>query len=456
MRRTPASRFARRAWVAAALAVTLVAACGSSSSTSSTSRNTSPESTSGGSSATPAKLTASARGVTADTIKIGFVYPDLEALAKTGFVKVSHGPYDKIVRALVDDINAHGGVLGRKLEVFPAKYSVFGNADQTTACTKLTEDDKVFAVLGGLVGTNNLCIVQQHQTLLVQTIGSSLNASMLAKAQAPFVTSGASDERNMKATVQLLTQQGRLKGKKIAVYAVGDGKPLMDLMTKTLTDAGFAPKDSALNNAPGTDTEALNAQDKVIATRFNDEHIDTVFVVNTVPPGAVFDTAGFHPTIYSPVSLITAGAFTNPYGKFPLVAGVEASADPDAGYNSPSMQHCRAVWKQASGQDVQPASVELKEGKSSGFTGVENACAALDIFVAAAKAAGPDLTYATWQKAVESLHSIDLPTTPAASFGPNKPDAQDSFQLAQYNPAWKPATNAPQTLPLGQAITMTS
>ncbi len=88
MRRTPASRFARRAWVAAALAVTLVAACGSSSSTSSTSRNTSPESTSGGSSATPAKLTASARGVTADTIKIGFVYPDLEALAKTGFVKV--------------------------------------------------------------------------------------------------------------------------------------------------------------------------------------------------------------------------------------------------------------------------------------------------------------------------------------------------------------------------------
>ena len=38
-------------------------------------------------------LTASARGVTATTIKVGFAYIDLETLAKPGIIKIDHGPY---------------------------------------------------------------------------------------------------------------------------------------------------------------------------------------------------------------------------------------------------------------------------------------------------------------------------------------------------------------------------
>src|SRR5690242_17404592 len=218
-RRGPLSRFARRAWAGAVIAATVIAVSGLSSSAAS--------------GAADDKLTATAQGVTADTISIGFAYPDLDALAKTGFVRVSHGPYDPIVRALVADINKHGGVLGRKLKVFPEKYSVLGNAEQTAVCTKLTEDDKVFAVVGALVGTNNECITQQHKTMLVQSIGSSLNATELAKARAPWVTAGATDERSIEALVQLLKQQRSLEGKNIAVYGVGDGKPLIDLMSKS-------------------------------------------------------------------------------------------------------------------------------------------------------------------------------------------------------------------------------
>ena len=177
-------------------------------------------------------------------------------------------------------------------------------------------------------------------------------------------------------------------------------------------------------------------------------------VVNTVPPGAVFDSVGFHPTMYTTgAALIQAGAFTNPYGAFPLVAGLLPTADVDAAYNTPAMQRCRKVWKKASGHDVKPASVELRTGKSTGYTALANACAGLDIFVAAAKAAGPKLTYGTWQKGVGSLHSIDLPTSPVSSFGPDKPDAQDSFQLAKFNPAWKPDSSAAQMLGVGKPIT---
>jgi hypothetical protein len=438
------------------VAALIAAACGSSgkSHSSATTAATAP---SGVTSASGAPLTATARGVTATTIKIGYSYPDLEALAKTGLVKISWGPVDRIVTALVDDINSRGGINGRKLQVFSGKFGVLGATEQLAACTKLTEDDQVFAILGGFIGDNNLCALQQHQTMVLFSFGAGFNQITLAKARAPFITNQASDERATKALVQILAAQGRLKGKTIGVYGtLSASKPLVDLTAHDLKDAGYTVKDTAINDVDASDTQAFNAQDKIIGQRFKDEGIDTVFVQVTIPPGTNWDTVGYHPSFLQPqTGLIASGAFTNPYSKFPLVAGLAATADPNLGYDSAPMQKCRAVWKKASGQDVKSPSQELADGKSSGFTGLSGACTLLDIFVAAATKAGPDLTYATFTKALASLGPISLPGGSPASFGPNKPDAQDSFQLMQLNPAWKSGSTVREFLPLGSSITLT-
>ncbi len=77
----------------------------------------------GGSDASPGnddgsgEPTATATGVTEDTIKLGFAYADLEALADQGFVDLDHGPYEDIMGVLVDDLNANGGVGGRQVEM---------------------------------------------------------------------------------------------------------------------------------------------------------------------------------------------------------------------------------------------------------------------------------------------------------------------------------------------------
>src|SRR3954467_14352508 len=80
--------------------VALTAACATSSSPKS-----SPTSRASGGGTTTGKLTASAKGVTATTIKIGFSYIDLETLAKAGIIKIDHGPYEQIIKALVADVN---------------------------------------------------------------------------------------------------------------------------------------------------------------------------------------------------------------------------------------------------------------------------------------------------------------------------------------------------------------
>jgi hypothetical protein len=426
------------------------AACSSSSSTKSGSNTTAAGSPSGA-------RTASFKGVTADAIKIGLTYPDLAALAKTGLLKVDNGDYEAIAKVLVDDINAHGGVDGRKLELSTAKYSVLTNTEQLAGCTKLTEDVGVFAILGGFLGDNNLCALQQHKTMVIYAYGAGFNQILLSKAQAPFVTFEASDERSTKALVQILDQQGSLKGKTIGVYTVTSAaKPLIDYTVKDLQDAGYTVKDTAFNDAPAGDAQAFNAQEKVIGNRFKDERIDTVFVQVTVPPGANWDAIGYHPTMYSPQSsLVTSGAFVNGYDKFPLVAGVAPSADPNLGYNTPAMQHCRAVWKQATGKDIETPVQEQKQGKSSGFAAMSTTCTVLQIFVEAAKTAGANLTYDSWQKGLESLGTIVLAAAPVASFAPNKPDGQDSFQLMKYNPAYKPNSGLVELLPVGAPITLT-
>jgi hypothetical protein len=446
----------QRRW-RAIVALVGVAALAGACSTSSISGGASGSSTSGAVSATtssrPPTLTASAKGVTATTIKIGFSYIDLETLAKSGIIKISHGPYEQIITALVNDVNAHGGINDRKLQLFTALYSPIGNTDQLAACTKLTEDDGVFAVLNGLLQDNNLCIVQQHSTIL---IGGNLNGPLLAKARAPWATAAPSDERSITALVQLMDQNGYLKGHTVAIYAQATvNKPLVDLAGKALQDRGYEAVDTALFDVPTGDTAAASAQDKVIAARFQDKHVDTVINVGLFTPGADWDSDGFHPALFALSSgNIAAAVFTNPLGKFPLVAGLGASADPDAGYNTAEMQRCRAVWKSATGKDIQTTTQEDLAGRSSGNVAMSIACTALQIFVAAARAAGPELTNQSFAKGLASIGTIALADAPVASFGRDKPDGEDSFQLLRLDPSWKQGQGKQQFTAIGAPLTL--
>jgi hypothetical protein len=438
-----------RRWSAVLIVAVLATACTTARKDTSSSDTTSH---SGGTAA----LTASARGVTATTIKVGFSYIDLEALAKQGIIKISHGPYEAIIKALVADVNKSGGINGRQLQLFTAKYSAIGNTGQLAACTQLTEDDQVFVVLNGLLNDNNLCIVQQHSTALIGGGTTALTPANLARARAPWASASATSERSIDALVKALEQNNGLKGHTLGVYAAQiANKPLIDAAVKALTDAGYPPAQTALNDAPDNDTQAATAKDKVIAQRFMNAHVDTVIDVGQFIPGADFDAAGYHPSLYSlDTGNVAAAAFTNPLGKFPIVAALGASKSPDPEMQNATFKHCADVYKQASGQTIQSQLQEDVAGKSSGNVAMQIACTTLQIFVAGAKAAGPNLTNATLEKGIESLGKIDLANGTVGSFGPGKLDAQDTFQLEKFDPTWKQGQGKPQFIPIGESVVL--
>jgi len=87
-----------------------------------------------------------------NTIKIGAV------LSVTGPAAFLGDPEDKTLRMYVDKGNAEGGVLGKKLEL--VSYDDGGDASKArTFATRLVEDDKVIAVVGGSITGVSLAVI---------------------------------------------------------------------------------------------------------------------------------------------------------------------------------------------------------------------------------------------------------------------------------------------------------
>ena len=86
-----------------------------------------------------------APGVTSDTIKVGVTFVDLSSLKDV--LNLDLGDYQGAYQALFDDINAKGGINGRKIEATYAPASPVGTEASAAACTKLTQDDPSFVVM---------------------------------------------------------------------------------------------------------------------------------------------------------------------------------------------------------------------------------------------------------------------------------------------------------------------
>ena len=131
---------------------------------------------------TAASAAESGQGVTAGTIKVGVTYPDVAAIKN--LINVDPGNYQVAYTALFNQINAKGGIDGRKISPVFAAVDPLGTAGAATACTQLTEDDKVFAVLGFFQAVDTACYLTTHTTPIV---GVFAHGAAVGRRQGPLV-----------------------------------------------------------------------------------------------------------------------------------------------------------------------------------------------------------------------------------------------------------------------------
>src|SRR6516165_2818396 len=140
-----------------ALAV-VVGACGSSGSS-----NASKTPTANASATTQATVTDKSlgTGVTPTSIKVGVMMIDFNCVAQ--YVDSLRPDQQQAFQIFVDDINAKGGINGRKIVPVYKTYCPINNTTELTACTSLTEDDHVFAAIGSFYdpsGDAQLCFTK--------------------------------------------------------------------------------------------------------------------------------------------------------------------------------------------------------------------------------------------------------------------------------------------------------
>jgi hypothetical protein len=380
-----------------------------------------------------------AQGVTRTSITIGIPYIDLATVDKLYGLHLNQGSYPDAYNALIDNLNARGGINGRKVV---AKYAPVNPAVPTsgaTSCTQLVQDDHVFVAINPYFG---LCYLEVG----VPTINGTVAATVSGRA-APNFTLQAPANVYDPMQLAMLTKMGEFKGKKVGVW----GGPTDSAEVKTV-DASLAKNhvhvvQTAFDSAPATDSVSQAQQDAVIAQRFQNAGIDEVVAVGQGSAGWPLDQQAnqstYNPpwvaTNYNALYGFAIGSSANPVYLKNVIATTPTPAA-TAEWKDPLIQQCVATIKKESPQDPisSPIGQSPSDTANQTYIAPMSACTNLAMFTAIAKAAGRNLTVSHFEKAGYGLRNVTIPgVARSVSFGPNQAYASVPIYLAHYDPAMK-------------------
>jgi ABC-type branched-subunit amino acid transport system substrate-binding protein len=384
-------------------------------------------------------------GVTATEIKVGVMMIDFSCIES--FVDSVQPEQQRAFQVYVDDINARGGINGRTVVPVFKSYCPLNLATELTACTSLTDDDKVFAVVGTFYDPNGnaqLCFAKQHRTILV---GSPLTQALIERGPPGFMlTTDITSERRLRVITALLKQKGTLAGKKVAVVDIAaDHARVKSVVTPALRDLGVQRGADATLTIAGADTVAALAQLDSFVEHWKSDGTNALILVGEEVSSKQFveKIKGALPSmlLISDTTSVLDGArdeqkahvSPNPYDGIITAegqTGIEHTKTPHFAY-------CRDIWEKATAIKVPSPNVVVKlpNGKQNDiYSEVEDACASTTFFATIAKRVGPFLDDANWVNTVNDYGAIDDTSTIYASIHRGKYDADDTYGLVAYDP----------------------
>jgi hypothetical protein len=380
--------------------------------------------------------TAPAPAVTATTIRVGIPYVDLAAVRQFG-ITLDQGSFPDAYNAIIANVNAEGGVNGRKLVPYLVAVNPVGTGPALTACTQLAEDDAVFVAIAP---QQSDCFLQQYH---VPTVSGTFQ-EVEAPGGTPNFTLQPPPAAYDPLELKVLDQRGVFKGKKVGLFAgeESDGAELK-VVRSSLDSLGVHVAESAVDGAPQSDEVATNQQAALIAQRFQQAGVNEVIAVGT---GATVwpESLQANESAYLP-----AWVATNESGLESAVLGssiqpkylqnvLTTSPVPSnyALWHTPAVQACdRVVHKAYPSLKITPPTNPLT-GSDQTFYAVESACLNIDLFTAIAKAAGRTLTWTSFAHAGYALRNAAIPGSGApVSFAPGRPYALGPVYIVTFDKA---------------------
>ena len=209
------------------------------------------------------EASSTTQGITATTIRLGIPYVDVAAVRAVG-VDIDWGNVPDAFNAIIADMNAHGGINGRRVVPYILAVNPTGPAAAATACTKLTQDDQVFVAIAPLEPT---CYLQNG----VPVVGAILAESRSTGIPQNFTVTppqAAYDPLQL----SVFAKQGVFKHKKVGIFAGTESDvPEVQVVQSALAKLHIPVVATSVDSAPQGDLAASNQQVTAIAQRFESE-----------------------------------------------------------------------------------------------------------------------------------------------------------------------------------------
>jgi ABC-type branched-subunit amino acid transport system substrate-binding protein len=390
-------------------------------------------------------------GVTATQIKLGVTLIDYKCLP-TSFVDSVYVNQPQAYNAFINNINEKGGINGRKIvPVFKYICPLQPTAAVAT-CTGLTDDSKVFAVVGSMydpTGDAQLCVAKQHHTVLIT---DGLSQDMIDKAPPGLlITPGITSDRQLKVIMSLLKSRHVLDHKTVAVLTETSATETIKTVVQPALASmiGVKQGSEAVLSISGADTTAAQAQLDSFIEKWKTEHVNALILVGAAASSKQFvdkvkaeipdmqlvaDTTSVEDGGQSDVK---AGVKPNPYDGIITAEGrigLEHS-------KTKNYTYCKQIFEKQTGITIPlpNVAVKLPNGQRNNIYGnAEDACSYVTMFQDIATRVGKNLNNTNWTNTVNNFGPVRVMNTDFASLHTGKYDADDTYGLVAFDPTIKP------------------
>ena len=389
-------------------------------------------------------------GVTANTIKLGVALVDFKDI-KPFTPYRTNAEQREIYDAYINNINAKGGIQGRKIVPVYRFYNPVGpgGSQILTLCTVFAEDENVFAVTGTFVdfsGDAQTCIAKQHKRVLL-----TFNLAQENIDDSPpglIVTPGNIPDRSAKILIELLKKEKTLEGKQIGV--LGDttesavvNKTIVPQLKRAGVDVGTVALLSIGGTNPDTTTPQAQLdsfiekwkQDKIAALFLSGDLASTkqfVQKVKTALPNLVL-AADNTDVLGQARDLQKAKVKKNPYEGI-ISAGGLTPKEYDA---SDNWKYCADIYHKETGKVAENAEQTKKDKDgyiNDTYGAINDACQLLSMFHDIGERVGRYLNDANWVYAVDHFGKItNRGTGPYSTLHAGKYSADDNWRLQKYD-----------------------
>ena len=423
---------------------------------SATSEPTAGGGTSGPSGKTAATVarTASDVGVTPDAISVGMMLLKCDGCGAFGLDFPKTGP--QVVNAFVADINARGGIDGRRLDVHIQSFdqledALQGGATQRKACIDLTEQQPIFAAMA--IGVTQLeCLYKEHGLPVVATsIGNGTDPGTFNDSGGKLWTITPSPRRMLVNWADQLVASGTLsKDKPFGIVTIGAqqfDRPITDVLVPRLRELGYNPAQvTVLPNDAAASTTARATEGAAMRAK----GINTVLLAMDFLNSSLWIQEAER-NRWTPQYLVSdyatpaddSTAATQP-ASFRGALAVSA-LPPEGNAPSPADQHCTAVWEKAAGRKV---AGQEEEGL------VGTICNLMVVLERGLKAAGPNPTRTSLVQGLGTIGQVPVAGAIGGvgtlggpyAFGPVKWTAVDEYLVKRWDGHRYVAVSGPQRM----------